>query len=45
MNAVITENHTLDDLVHQLKRLMVVWVIEHIIHEDKLIVSGSNKHG
>ncbi|MEJ2158790.1 MAG: hemerythrin family protein [Desulfobacteraceae bacterium] len=38
MNAVITQNTKLDDLVHQLKRLMVVWVIEHIIHEDKKIV-------
>jgi hemerythrin len=23
-----------NDLVHGLKRLMVVWVIEHIINED-----------
>ncbi len=37
MNAVITGNSKLDDLVHQLKRLMVVWVIEHIVHEDKKI--------
>lgn len=37
MQSVITENSKLDDLVHQLKRLMVVWVIEHIIHEDKKI--------
>lgn len=33
-NKVITENTNTKDLVHGLKRLMVVWVIEHIIHED-----------
>ncbi len=29
-----------DDLVHQLKRLMVVWVIDHIATEDKKIPVG-----
>lgn len=37
MQKVIAKNHNIDDLVHQLKRLMVVWVIEHILHEDKKI--------
>lgn len=41
MEAVITQNTTLDDLVHQLKRLMVVWVIEHIINEDKKIAAAA----
>ena len=35
LNEVITQNRSIDDLVYQLKRLMVVWVIEHIIHEDQ----------
>ena len=34
LNEVVAENTNLKDLVHGLKRLMVVWVIEHIIHED-----------
>ena len=34
LNEVVVENTNLKDLVHGLKRLMVVWVIEHIIHED-----------
>jgi hemerythrin len=34
MNRTIQATDDLDDLVHQLKRLMVVWVIEHIIQED-----------
>jgi hemerythrin len=34
LNKIITENTNMKDLVHGLKRLMVVWVIEHIIHED-----------
>jgi hemerythrin len=37
MNRTIEETVNLDDLVHQLKRLMVVWVIEHIIDEDSKI--------
>ena len=37
MNATLIQSSDLNDLVHQLKRLMVVWVIEHIIHEDKKI--------
>jgi hemerythrin len=41
MEAVITQNTALDDLVHQLKRLMVVWVIEHIINEDKKIAAAA----
>lgn len=41
MLEVTTQNTKLDDLVHQLKRLMVVWVIEHIIHEDKKIASAA----
>ena len=39
MEAVVTQNTELDELVHQLKRLMVVWVIEHIINEDKRIAA------
>jgi hemerythrin len=34
LDEVITENSAVNDLVHGLKRLMVVWVIEHIINED-----------
>jgi hemerythrin len=37
MNAAVTGTDDLNILVHQLKRLMVVWVIEHIINEDKKI--------
>jgi hemerythrin len=37
MNGIIAQNKCLDDFVHELKRLMVVWVIEHIIHEDQKI--------
>lgn len=33
-NNVITENTNVNNLVYELKRLMVVWVIEHIINED-----------
>lgn len=40
MNNIVTHNHALDEVVHQLKRLMVVWVIEHIINEDKRIPSS-----
>ena len=42
MNEVVTENTTVNDLVHGLKRLMVVWVIEHIIHEDNKIKKRSS---
>ena len=41
VNEVITRNTKLDDLVHELKRLMVVWVIEHIVQEDKQIAGGN----
>lgn len=41
MHDVITQNHSLDELVHNLKRLMVVWVIEHIINEDKKIAPAA----
>lgn len=34
LNDVMAENSDVNDLVHRLKRLMVVWVIEHIINED-----------
>lgn len=34
LNDVIAENSDVNGLVHGLKRLMVVWVIEHIINED-----------
>lgn len=37
MTVTVTNTDNLNDLVHQLKRLMVVWVIEHIINEDKNI--------
>jgi hemerythrin len=37
MNNLIGMSDSTDHLVHQLKRLMVVWVIEHIIHEDRKI--------
>lgn len=40
LNKVITENTNVTDLVHGLKRLMVVWVIEHIIHEDRKIAAA-----
>lgn len=43
LNEVIAENHDANDLVHGLKRLMVVWVIEHIINEDiKIKTAGCN---
>jgi len=37
VNEVIAQNTNLEDLVHGLKRLMVVWVIEHIVQEDQKI--------
>jgi hemerythrin len=37
MTLAVTSPDNLNDLVHQLKRLMVVWVVEHIINEDKKI--------
>ena len=37
LNKIITQNASQDDLIHDLKRLMVVWVIEHIINEDHKI--------
>lgn len=40
LNEVIAENTNVDDLVHGLKRLMVVWVIEHIINEDHKIAEA-----
>ncbi len=41
MTQTIRNTREIDDLVHQLKRLMVVWVIEHIIHEDcKIMPAG-----
>jgi hemerythrin len=40
LNEVVAENANLKDLVHGLKRLMVVWVIEHIIHEDQKITKA-----
>ena len=40
LNEVVVENTNLKDLVHALKRLMVVWVIEHIIHEDQKIAKA-----
>ncbi len=39
MNKVVTESANLEDLGNNLKRLMLVWMIEHIIHEDKKIAS------
>lgn len=42
MNEVITNNTNVNDLVHGLKRLMVLWVIEHIIHEDLKIKNVSS---
>lgn len=42
-NDVITENTNMNDLVRGLKRLMLVWVIEHIINEDvKIAKAGKN---
>lgn len=41
LNDVMAKNTNLKDLVHQLKRLMVVWVIEHIIHEDCKIAKAT----
>jgi hemerythrin len=37
MNQTIANTQDTDDLVHHLKRLMVVWVIEHIVNEDQKI--------
>ncbi len=42
MNQTITDTLDTDDLVHQLKRLMVVWVIEHIINEDRKIAPAKS---
>jgi hemerythrin len=40
LNEVIAANTNVGDLVHGLKRLMVVWVIEHIINEDLKIAAA-----
>jgi hemerythrin len=40
LNEVVAENSDVNDLVHGLKRLMVVWVIEHIINEDLKITAA-----
>lgn len=40
LNDVITGNSDVNGLVHGLKRLMVVWVIEHIINEDLKITAA-----
>ncbi len=40
LNDVIAKNSDMNDLVHGLKRLMVVWVIEHIINEDLKITAA-----
>jgi hemerythrin-like metal-binding protein len=40
LNEVATENCSISDLAHGLKRLMVVWVIEHIINEDLKITAN-----
>ena len=37
LKQTIAQSDQLDDLIHNLKRLMVVWVIEHIINEDQKI--------
>ena len=37
LNKVKLNNGHIDDLLHDLKRLMVVWVIEHIVNEDQKI--------
>lgn len=41
LNKVITQNKSADDLVHGLKRLMIAWVIEHIIHEDQRLAEST----
>jgi hemerythrin-like metal-binding protein len=40
LNEVIAENSDVNNLVHGLKRLMVVWVIEHITNEDLKITEA-----
>jgi hemerythrin len=40
LDEVIAGNSDVNDLVHGLKRLMVVWVIEHIINEDLKIADA-----
>jgi hemerythrin len=40
LNRVITQKSNLNELVHELKRLMVVWVIGHIINEDSKIAKA-----
>jgi hemerythrin len=43
LNEVVVENSDVNGLVHGLKRLMVVWVIGHIINEDlKIKAAGRN---
>lgn len=37
LGKVTLQKDHIDDLLHDLKRLMVVWVIEHIINEDMKI--------
>jgi len=41
LNEVITQNLNINDLLHDIERLMVVWVIEHIIHEDSKIAESA----
>ncbi|MFZ5775225.1 MAG: bacteriohemerythrin [Thermodesulfobacteriota bacterium] len=39
MNTIMQHSSNIDALVHKLKRLMSVWVIEHIIEEDRKLSS------
>lgn len=41
MNTIMQHSGNIDALVHKFKRLMVVWVIEHIITEDRKIAAPS----
>lgn len=43
MNTIMQHSGNIDALVHKFKRLMVVWVIEHIIEEDSKISAPSKE--
>jgi hemerythrin len=43
MNSIMKHSGNLDALVYKLKRLMNVWVLEHILHEDSRIAPGKKE--
>jgi hemerythrin len=43
MNTIMKHSGNLDALVYKFKRLMHVWVLEHILTEDSRITQGKKK--